>query len=178
MDASDVERLLNGMTDEEKKNLRGFFVSRLPRRDDPDDAISELFRRVFRDIAQVKDAHAFWGWFWTIAGNVAKDVAKKGKKQRKRFAPSSDAFEEDATEPEGGEDDPSEQAAAREKQRRVREALAKLPEDERRALELKFFSGLEQTQIAEALGWTLSQVKNALRGGYERMNRILEDMDI
>jgi RNA polymerase sigma-70 factor (ECF subfamily) len=57
-------------------------------------------------------------------------------------------------------------AAAREDDRiRVRAALARLTEDQREAINLAFFGGFTQSQIAEKLGAPLGTVKARIRRG-------------
>ena len=48
---------------------------------------------------------------------------------------------------------------------RVRDALAKLPGRERRALEMAYYQGLTQAEIAETLGAPLGSVKSWCRRG-------------
>ena len=48
---------------------------------------------------------------------------------------------------------------------RVRQALAELPESERRVLEMAYYQGLTQAEIAEELGAPLGSVKSWCRRG-------------
>jgi RNA polymerase sigma-70 factor (ECF subfamily) len=55
----------------------------------------------------------------------------------------------------------------------VTEALARLPDDERRAIELAYFEGRTYVQVAEILNQPEGTVKSRIRNGMRRMRRIL-----
>jgi RNA polymerase sigma-70 factor (ECF subfamily) len=57
---------------------------------------------------------------------------------------------------------------------RVRAAMAQLGEGQREAVELAFFAGLTQTQIAEKLGAPLGTVKARIRRGLLALRNMLE----
>ena len=55
----------------------------------------------------------------------------------------------------------------------VREAMRKLTQDQREAIELAFFSSLTQTEIAERLGEPLGTVKARIRRGMMKLRDVL-----
>ena len=64
---------------------------------------------------------------------------------------------------------PSESTARREERTRVRAALAALPAEQRRTVELAYFDGLTQSEIARVTGDALGTVKTRIRLGMEKL---------
>jgi RNA polymerase sigma-70 factor, ECF subfamily len=60
----------------------------------------------------------------------------------------------------------------------VSEALATLPDDERRAIELAYFEGRTYVQVAEILNQPEGTVKSRIRNGMQRMRRILVESGV
>ena len=56
----------------------------------------------------------------------------------------------------------------------VRGAMATLPDAQREAIELAYFEGLTQVEIAERTGAPLGTVKSRVRLGLQQMRRVLE----
>jgi len=61
-----------------------------------------------------------------------------------------------------------------EKGKLVGEALRKLPSEQKEALELAFFSGLTQSEIAEHLGEPLGTIKARIRRGMLKLKSLLD----
>lgn len=62
--------------------------------------------------------------------------------------------------------------------RRVRAAVAELPDAQKKALGLAYFRGLSHTEIAAALGLPLGTVKTRIRLAMRKLRRLLADEDL
>jgi RNA polymerase sigma-70 factor, ECF subfamily len=71
---------------------------------------------------------------------------------------------------------PADRVAQAEYAARVRRALGALPEQERRALEMAYYQGLSQAEIAQDLGAPLGTVKSWCRRGLLSLKSALADL--
>ncbi|MCG9890822.1 MAG: sigma-70 family RNA polymerase sigma factor [Thermosynechococcaceae cyanobacterium MS004] len=72
-------------------------------------------------------------------------------------------------------DSPLDVAAMSERSRSVKVALADVPAPEREVLELAYFEGLSQSQIAHQLDIPLGTVKSRSRQGLQKLRQVLTD---
>jgi RNA polymerase sigma-70 factor (ECF subfamily) len=64
----------------------------------------------------------------------------------------------------------------RQRREAVRHALADLPPTQREALELAYFGGLTQREIADRLKTPLGTIKTRMRMGMQKLRRVLEEI--
>ena len=158
-----------------------------------DQALAELYRRfgrlayglafrILRDDALAQDAvqEAFLGvwraadrfvaerakpstWLLTLVHRRAVDLVRR--EERRRAEPLPD------TEPGGAEiADEAELAAQRQT---IRDALRRLPPEQREAIELAYYGGYTQSELAERLGQPLGTIKSRMFTGLARLRETL-----
>jgi RNA polymerase sigma-70 factor, ECF subfamily len=105
-------------------------------------------------------------WAYTITRSKALDRLRL--RQRRAQLMESGGLQEVAAQATSA---PSaeEEMALRERAAAVRSALGTLPEDQREAIELAFFNGLTQQEIAARLGEPLGTVKARIRRGMMKL---------
>ena len=105
-------------------------------------------------------------WLLTIVRHRAIDARRRSRRHRE--APGFEAVEETLATPDAW----SEVARGLERDE-VRAAVGALPEEQRRAIELAYFDGLTQREIAERTDTPLGTVKGRLRLGLHKLHGIL-----
>jgi RNA polymerase sigma factor (sigma-70 family) len=134
------------------------------------DAAQESFIEAYICLPSLREPAAFPGWFRRIVHKHA-DRFIRGKRVAMRPI-------DEATELIIGAD-PADEAETRETSRLIHRALTALPERERTAMTLFYFSGYAQSEIAELLDVPLTTVKKRLHDARrrlrERMLHLFED---
>ena len=110
-------------------------------------------------------------WLLTIARHVATDAWRMG-----RGVPMDPDVIVDL-DPAGSEPEPEEWAIAHQEAARLRETLAALPEEQRRALVLASFLGRTAREISESEGIPLGTAKTRIRAAMMKLRAVLEVPD-
>jgi RNA polymerase sigma factor (sigma-70 family) len=132
-----------------------------------EDAVQEAFLTVWRSADSYKRERAKPStWILTVVHRRAVDLVRR--EQRRRGEPL-----ETAPEPTAGPAD--EDASLRDRRAAVQSALRELPGDQRQALELAYYGGLTQSELAERLGVPLGTVKSRMFAGLGRLRELLAE---
>jgi len=141
-----------------------------------EDATQDVFVRIWRRPDQFVAARGrFLSWVMSVTRNRAVDECRARRRRLRRegtqFEGPSEVSVESvfAIDPE----DPQKTVQVHEDQIRVRTALVDLPEDQRRVLELAYFGGLTQQEIAAQLHEPLGTVKTRIRLGMQKLRKAL-----
>lgn len=106
---------------------------------------------------------------------LARSRAIERVRTRDRRHRLTERFPEGAKAPSVTPATPLHEALARERQARVRLALAALPDPQREAVELSFLEGLSHPEISSRLGQPLGTIKTRIRAGLLRLRSSLAD---
>jgi RNA polymerase sigma-70 factor (ECF subfamily) len=104
-------------------------------------------------------------WILTLVHRRAVDIVRREERRR------ADALEQ-APEQESREA-VDEEAWLRLQRERVQDALRKLPDQQREAIELAYYGGFTQSELAERLGQPLGTIKSRMFGGLARLRELL-----
>ncbi len=133
------------------------------------DAVQEAFLAAWRTAASFDPIRGTAStWLLTLVHRRAVDVVRR--EQRRRTEPLED---DSAAGVAGGATD--EDAWIRDRRRAVQAALAQLPPDQRQALELAYYGGLTQSELAERLGVPIGTVKSRMFTALGRLRELLGD---
>ena len=113
-------------------------------------------------------------WLMTMVHHRAVDAVRREETQRRRADDATAELREGTEDPS---DDVVEAVAAPGERAAVRDALDALPPEQREVLELMYFDGLSQTQVAEKTGAPLGTVKSRALLGMRRMRSELERLE-
>ena len=138
-------------------------------RAEAEDVLQEAFVQVWKTAGSFDDGRGKpIGWLIMLTRSRAIDRLRS-RKTRARVAESL------AGEPSQAADSttPADDAAASERQQTVRDALKSLPQEQRVPIELAYFGGLTQFEIAQQLSQPLGTVKTRMRNGMMRLREQL-----
>ena len=130
------------------------------------DAVQEAFLAVWRTADRFLAERAKAStWILTLVHRRAVDLVRR--EDRRRAEPLEGAPEPVAA---GGVE---EEATLGFQRRVVQEALRRLPPEQREALELGYYGGLTQSELAERLNQPLGTIKSRMFSGLARLRELL-----
>jgi RNA polymerase sigma-70 factor (ECF subfamily) len=148
-----------------RRAMLGLALSRLRDRGRAEDAVQEVFASVWRAASTYRpDLGPGAPWVYAIARNEIVN------RWRKRTEPTADAIDEPSLEP-----GPAELAEQSWRSFIVHRALETLPGHQRELVELAYWGGLSQTEIAQRLELPLGTVKTRTRAALKRLSDALKE---
>lgn len=133
----------------------------------------DVFLQVWRQAGQFDQSRgAPMVWLAVLTRSRAIDRLRIGKKDREAREP----MERVASEP-GVESDPEQSSVYLEQCRIVRKAINSLPAEQREMIELAYFGGLSQREIASQVGEPLGTVKTRIRLGMIKLRHVLGPLE-
>lgn len=162
-----IEPAARGAWRELEAKLRPFVARRVRSVTDVDDIVQDVFLRMQRGLAALRDEERFGPWVYQVARSAIVDHQRVAAKHR-------------VVDADGGEEQPLEvddddRAVEEELAGYLAPFVAMLPSPYREALTLVELEGLTQKQTAETLGISLSGTKSRVQRGRVQLRKALEE---
>jgi RNA polymerase sigma factor (sigma-70 family) len=133
-----------------------------------EDAVQEGFLAAWRNADRFMPERAKAStWLLTLVHRRAVDLVRRENRRRAESLPD----DADYASSDSAEDD----AWLRFERERVQDALRKLPDQQREALELAYYGGFTQSELAERLGQPVGTIKSRMFTGLARLRELLAD---
>ena len=161
-----IEPAARGAWRELEAKLRPFIARRVRSEVDVDDIVQDVFLRMQRGLAGLRDEERFGPWVYQVARSALVDHLRAAAKHRVVDADGSEDIPLDVDDDLGVEEELAGYLAP---------FVAMLPSPYREALTLVELEGLTQKQAAEMLGISLSGMKSRVQRGRVQLRKALED---
>ncbi|HEY3151255.1 MAG TPA: sigma-70 family RNA polymerase sigma factor [Candidatus Binatia bacterium] len=136
---------------------------------DAEDLLQEVFVQVWHQAHRYSEERGSpEAWIVNIARSRAIDKLRSIRRMERSFVLTDDPAKAESS------DNVESSAAESETKLTMNSALANLPEAQRKVLELAYFDGLSQSEIANRLKEPLGTVKTRMRSGIQRLRDLLE----
>src|SRR5262249_25957420 len=131
-----------------------------------EDAVQEGFLAAWRNADRFMPERAkASSWLLTLVHRRAVDLVRREERRRAEPLPAAS---------EGAASDSAEEDAwLRFERERVQAALRQLPDQQREALELAYYGGFSQSELAERLGQPIGTIKSRMFAGLARLRELL-----
>ena len=137
-----------------------------------EDIVQEIFIRIWRKPDRyVAQRGKFVTWLTSVTRNRAVDEVRSRSRRYRHETTSTEEREREIAGPETN--DPALTAELADQRRLILTAMAGLPAEQRQVIELAYFGGLTQQEIAERLSQPLGTVKTRIRLGMQKLRAAL-----
>lgn len=133
---------------------------------DAEDAVQEAFVKAFQALPRFRSGAPFRPWVLRIVTNEARNQGRHGSRRAQL------AVREAGRAP-GWTTTPEEAAVGEDERHRLAAAVSALPARDREVIALRWFAGLTEAEIAEALGCRPGTVKSRLSRALDRLRASL-----
>jgi RNA polymerase sigma-70 factor (ECF subfamily) len=138
-----------------------------------EEVVQEVFLRLWtRAQGYNSERGKLLSWLLTITHHRAIDELR-----RRRTQPETDGLQEQLAAIEEPEGDPSTSLAHVEERAAVQDALGQLPPAQRKPIEMAYYGGMTQVEIALALREPLGTIKTRMRLGMQKLRVLLSGRD-
>jgi RNA polymerase sigma-70 factor (ECF subfamily) len=143
-------------------------------RADAEEVVLDAFAQAWRDANRFETSRgSVAGWLTTIARSRALDLVRARSRRDRMTASAATERPESSPAMGGWPVDPSSGIDLAERRKQVQLALDTLSPPQRRAIELAYFEGLSQSEIAALLQEPLGTIKTRVRLGMQKLRESL-----
>lgn len=142
--------------------------------EDARDVLQLVFVKVHQNIDRWEPRAPFWSWLYRIAVNESLGWKKREQRRYGLITPAEEMVQFDAPSPTSS---PLEDAAWSEMERRVLDAIDRLPEMQRATFILRYREELSVKETAATLGCAEGTVKANGYHAIRRLRKILREME-
>jgi RNA polymerase sigma-70 factor (ECF subfamily) len=136
-----------------------------------EEVLQDLFLQLWRGAARFDASRgSLVGWLLVIGRNRA--LSRLRGRDRREIQDDPEGFSIESVPSPGNLEN---EAARAQLMERLRGAMAALPAEQREAVELAYFEGMTQTEIAERTGSPLGTVKSRVRAAMQTLKQVFED---
>lgn len=135
-----------------------------------EELLQETFWQIWKKSEQFSGGGAAAAWIYRIARNKALDQLRRQKVRPQAVDSDPEALEHLTSPAERGVEAQIERIWHRQ---HIRLALDQIPDEQRLCLELAYFEGMSQQQIAEYTRTPLGTIKTRVRIGLNKLERLL-----
>jgi RNA polymerase sigma factor (sigma-70 family) len=133
-----------------------------------EDAVQDAFLSVWRGASRfIPERAKASTWIMTLVHRRAVDLVRREERRRTDPLPE--------TEPDSGGPSAADSTWLHLERERVQAALKQLPDQQREALELAYYGGFTQSELAERLGEPLGTIKSRMFAGLARLRELLDN---
>jgi RNA polymerase sigma-70 factor (ECF subfamily) len=157
-----------------ERPLFTFLLRLVGNRQSAEDLFQDTFLRVLRALPKYQEDGRFSGWLFGIANNLAVDLLRRRRVQRRHFLDDEEALTA-AIDDHSVADAEVENA---EIMRLVEDALRQLPEKQRQVFLLRQHGDLSFKEIAELLGEPLNTVLSHMHYAVTKLRQQLRCADV
>jgi RNA polymerase sigma-70 factor (ECF subfamily) len=137
--------------------------------EEAEEVVLDTFAQVWREAHRYEASRGrVDGWLFLITRSRALDRLRKRQRQAKVMAAAAAQISTVQGMPL-----PAEDLLVVERCEQVAQAMAQLPPEQRQVLELAYFQGLSQSEIAQQTGLKLGTIKTRIRLGLTKLRGIL-----
>ena len=167
------EKAFGALYDLYSKLVYSLILSVVKKQEEAEDILQEIFLQVWEKASTFDSSRGnVYAWLVTLARNRAIDRtrSKHFRKQRQEVEePEIDMM------PNPAEHNALDSLVVQERAEIVKRALLKIPAEQRKVIQIAYFGGDSQSEIASKLHLPLGTVKTRMRQGIKKLQKLLRE---